>query len=340
MQAIFLEKYGPASVLRIGTVSMPRLRDNDVLIKNLWAGINPIDYKIRQGGRFEQPIDSSNPRILGWDGAGVVQQIGPDVTGFQIGDEVYYAGDALRNGSYAQYTAVDSRIVAKKPSSLNFDQAAAVPLVAITCWEAMVEDFRIEAGQKVLIYNGAGGVGSFAIQLAKCYGGQVCATASRQETSDFCKQMGAEYVLNHHDPLKPQIQNMGLEGFDFIFTCYDPRERLLELIDLLNPCGKISLITFRSNPEVMAKIDTGSLSIKCQSISFRSMFMRTYFNFQPDKQGQILKKVAEMIDKGAYKSTVTKKFEWNEIAQAHELLQSEKSIGKAVIHIPEADVEP
>eukprot|EP01024_Parvocaulis_polyphysoides_P031345 TRINITY_DN2835_c0_g6_i3.p1 TRINITY_DN2835_c0_g6~~TRINITY_DN2835_c0_g6_i3.p1 ORF type:complete len:254 (-),score=42.93 TRINITY_DN2835_c0_g6_i3:69-782(-) len=221
MQAIFQTKYGDSSVLTYGELPKPKPQPHDVVVQNRWTGINPIDYKVRDGLPGAQEIDPSNPLIIGWDGAGTVTEVGAEVSEFSVGDEVYYSGSIVRAGSYAQYTAVDSRIVAKKPSSLDFAEASAIPLVAITSWETMVEDAKTKKGDKVMIYNGAGGLGSFAIQLAKHLGAVVVATASRPDSIEFCKSMGADHVINHREALKPQLEKIGVTDFNLIFHCYD-----------------------------------------------------------------------------------------------------------------------
>eukprot|EP01025_Chloroclados_australasicus_P060086 TRINITY_DN7667_c1_g1_i7.p1 TRINITY_DN7667_c1_g1~~TRINITY_DN7667_c1_g1_i7.p1 ORF type:complete len:619 (+),score=33.34 TRINITY_DN7667_c1_g1_i7:246-1859(+) len=338
MQAIYQTKYGGSSVLTYGTLPLPKILPKDILVENRWTGINPIDFKVREGLPGAAEIDENDPLIIGWDGAGVVKEVGPEATGFAIGDEVYYAGVISRKGSYAQYTAVDHRIVAKKPTSLDFAEAAAVPLVAITSWETMVEEYQVKPGTKVLIYNGAGGLGSFAIQLAKHLGGEVYASASRPETIEFCKQMGADHVINHREPLKPQIEALGISGFDLIFHCYDPTHILSDLTELLNPMGRIAL-TFGSSPEQLSKIDSLTMFQKRQTISFTFMYARPLYDLEPEKQGELLKEIANLIDKGVLKSTVTQKFDWKQMMEAHDVSASGKAVGKMVVSVPPVQSE-
>eukprot|EP01023_Acetabularia_acetabulum_P016919 TRINITY_DN183_c1_g1_i2.p1 TRINITY_DN183_c1_g1~~TRINITY_DN183_c1_g1_i2.p1 ORF type:complete len:351 (-),score=64.08 TRINITY_DN183_c1_g1_i2:315-1319(-) len=332
MQAIFQTQYGSASVLQYGEVPKPVPQPKDVIVQNKWIAVNPIDFKVREGLPGAAEIDPANPLVIGWDGAGTVTEVGPEASGFSVGDEVYYSGSIIRNGCYAQYTAVDSRIVAKKPSSMEFSEAAAVPLVAITCWETMVEDAKTKPGDKVLIYNGAGGLGSFAIQFAKYLGAEVVATASRPETIDFCKSMGADHVINHREELKPQLEKIGISGFDLVFHCFDPTKILSKLTELLNPFGRIAL-TFMASPETFSQVDGLSMFFKKQTISHTMMFARSRFDVEQEKQGQLLAEIAAIIDKGALKSTVTKKFGWKEMVQAHELSESGKAVGKMVLEV-------
>eukprot|EP01026_Neomeris_dumetosa_P083897 TRINITY_DN9783_c0_g1_i10.p1 TRINITY_DN9783_c0_g1~~TRINITY_DN9783_c0_g1_i10.p1 ORF type:complete len:368 (+),score=48.29 TRINITY_DN9783_c0_g1_i10:93-1106(+) len=332
MQAIFQTNYGDSSALTYGKVPLPKLQPKDVMIKNYWTGINPIDFKVRNGLPGAQEIDPNNPLVLGWDGAGVVTEVGPEATGFKVGDEVYYAGSIVRGGSYAQYTAVDSRIVSLKPKSMDFDEAASIPLVAITSWETLIEDAQVEAGDKVLIYNGAGGLGSFAIQLARHLETVVVATASRPETIEFCQKMGAQHIINHREPLKPQMEKIGIEGFDMIFHCHDPTKVLPELVELLNPFGRIACVS-NSSSETIGKLDTSSMHMKRQTLSFTFMFARSLFGKEPERQGKLLKEVADLIDSGVLKSSVTKKYGWQEMASAHQQSESGKAIGKIVVEV-------
>ncbi|WP_144874276.1 zinc-binding alcohol dehydrogenase family protein, partial [Hyella patelloides] len=171
-------------------LAKPQPTDRDLLVRIKAVAVNPVDYKVRSSIK-EQP---TTPKILGWDGSGIVEQVGADTSLFKVGDEVYYAGSITRPGTNSEYQLVDERIVGKKPRNLSFVEAAALPLTTITAWEALFERLAITAHQKstILIINGAGGVGSIAIQLAKQVAGlQVIATASRKETIAWCQKMGA-----------------------------------------------------------------------------------------------------------------------------------------------------
>ncbi len=205
-------------------IEQPTLGARDLLVRVQAISVNPVDYKVRSSIQ-EKP---SVPQILGWDAAGVVEQVGPQVSLFKPGDEVYYAGSITRAGSNSELHAVDERIVGRKPARLSFEQAAALPLTTITAWEAMFDRMAICASQQrfaitdqqsasnynkyILIIGGAGGVGSIAIQLAKQVAGlTVIATASRPETVDWCFKMGADYTINHREPFKAALKKIGID---------------------------------------------------------------------------------------------------------------------------------
>src|SRR5690242_10269242 len=184
----------------------PAPAGRDLLVKVEAVSVNPVDTKQRKAG-------SPTPRVLGWDAAGTVAAAGPQVTLFKPGDAVYYAGDVTRPGCDSEYHLVDERIVGRKPKSLDFAQAAAIPLTAITAWEAFFDRMKVQrdSGASVLIINGAGGVGSIAIQIAKATGLKVIATASRPETIAWVKELGAQQVVDHRKPLRPQIEALGMK---------------------------------------------------------------------------------------------------------------------------------
>src|SRR6476646_5495369 len=189
----------------------PAPAGRDLLVKVEAISVNPVDTKQRK-------VDSPAPRVLGWDAAGTVEAVGPEVTLFKPGDEVYYAGDVTRPGANSELHLVDERIVGRKPKRLDFAQAAAIPLTAITAWEAFFDRMKIrrDGGASLLIINGAGGVGSIAIQLAKATGLKVIASASRPETITWVKELGAHHVVDHRKPLRPQLEALGLKNVDYI----------------------------------------------------------------------------------------------------------------------------
>jgi NADPH:quinone reductase-like Zn-dependent oxidoreductase len=194
MKAIQIHSYGGPEVLKFEDVSRPALNDDDVLIKVLAAGVNPVDWKIRQGymeGMFTLPL------ILGWDVAGIIEEKGQKVTGLEIGDSVYTRPDILRNGAYAEYIAVKASEVALKPKSLNYIKAAAVPLAALTAWQSIFDLAQLQAGQKILIHAAAGGVGHYAVQFARWAGAHVVGTASAQN-HDFLKSIGAHETIDYN----------------------------------------------------------------------------------------------------------------------------------------------
>lgn len=335
MKAIAQVEHGDASVLKVHKLPIPTAGPMDIIVANRASGVNPVDYKVRDGEIITAPIDPSLPLILGWDGAGVVHAVGSKVTKFQVGDEVYYSGDVTRAGSYAEYTAVDARVVAKKPKSLSFVQAAAIPLVSITAWELLVETLRVEKGKSVLIYNGAGGVGSVAMQLAKIMGLMVVATASRPETTEWCKKLGADHVINHRSKssLKEQLEGIGLkDGVDYATHLHDANNAA-DLVLALKPLGALGFIQPVPS-EAMSKIDTVDLFTKRKSLHCVFMFMRTMLDIKPEMQGELLEKVAQFFDDGKMQDIKTKEFGLEQAGEAHALQASGKVHGKIVLTIP------
>ena len=195
MKAIGLMQYGDKSVLQEIEMQTPLLGDTDVLIEVYAAGINPVDWKIREG-LLQDVISYDFPLVLGWDVAGVVAAIGPNVTACKVGDEVYSRPDIERNGAYAEYVAVDEKYVAKKPRNLSFEEAASIPLVGLTSWQSLVKFANVQKGNKVLIHAGSGGIGTFAIQLAKSFGAHVATTTSTKNMQ-FVKDLGADTVVDY-----------------------------------------------------------------------------------------------------------------------------------------------
>jgi len=277
----------------------------------------------------------SGIRILGYDASGVVTQVGSATSKFKVGDEVYFAGVHNRQGSNAEFCAVDERLVGKKPKSLPHNLAAGMPLTGITAFEGLLEGLAIperdkpeEKPKSILVVAGAGGVGAIVIQVAKkLLHLNVIATASRSETADFCKKMGADHIINHHHNLKEQINKLGLPGVDYVFNCYDADPVIEQLIDVINPLGKICLITETCKP-----VDISHLMAKRGSIVYEMMFTRATANIEPEKQGQILDKLADLLDAGVLQCHVNKTYNlWNDIKQAHLDMESGKTIGKIVL---------
>ena len=225
MKAIALTRYlpidDPQSLVDI-ELPQPKPGAHDLLVRVEAVSMNPVDTKVRA----PKPQVEAQPKVLGYDAAGVVEAVGDGVTLFKPGDAVWYAGDITRSGSNAQYQLVDERIVGRKPANFDFANAAALPLTAITAWELLFQRMRFDAdgadrGRSLLIIGGAGGVGSIAIQLARRAGLVVIATASRPETIEWCIQMGAQHVIDHRQPLKPQLQALGFSEVDAIVNFAD-----------------------------------------------------------------------------------------------------------------------
>jgi NADPH:quinone reductase len=297
--------------------------------------VNPVDTKIR-AALGNAPLET--PRILGWDAAGVVVETGSEVSGFAPGDEVYHAGDLTRPGCNAEFQCVDARLVARKPLTWSFEDAAALPLVALTAWELMFERMGIsvdgnDAGKAILVINGAGGVGSALIPLARHAGLRVIATASRTETVDWCGQLGAHGVINHRAPLRPQCEALGIGAFPFIANLYNTELHWDATADLIAPLGALGLIV-----EPREKLHIGDpLKAKCARIAWEFMAARAKFR-TPDMQvqGEILARVATLCDQGVFPRIRTRTFDGltvENLRVAHAAMESGTARGKWVLRV-------
>ena len=274
------------------------------------------------------------PKIIGWDAVGMVEQVGENVTLFKVGDAVYYAGDITKSGSYAEYQVIDERLVGKKPANLSLEESAGIPLVALTAWEIFFDRMRLsperDAGKTILIIGGAGGVGSIAIQLAKkLLGLRVITTASRPETTDWCKQMGADMVVNHKD-LVNEVRQQGVQHVDYIVDFVDTNGYWDAMTELIKPQGHIASITGSAEPVVLNKL-------KSKSVSFSWELMFTRSSYQTDdmiEQHRILNRVAALYDSGTLIPIVNKVLNGlsaDTVKSAHTQLESGTTIGKLVI---------
>jgi len=335
MKSVVLTRYlpidDPGSLLDADLpVPIPGPRDLRVRVEAV--SVNPVDAKVRA----PKPQVEPQPRVLGYDAAGTVDAIGAEVTGFGPGDAVYYAGDVTRPGSNAEFQLVDERLVAKKPASLDFAQAAALPLTAIAAWELLFQrmPYAFEgggAGKTLLVIAGAGGVGSIAIQLAKLAGFRVVATASRTESIDWCRRMGADAVVDHRQPLAPQLQALGLAQVDAALNLADTDRYWQELGELLAPQGHVGLIV-----EPAGALRIGDpYKAKCIGIHWEFMFARPRFRTADmDEQGRILARVAELVDAGRLHGTQTRNLSPINAAnlrEAHRQLESGTTIGKLTL---------
>lgn len=305
----------------------------DLIVEIKACAINPVDTKIR-ASLGSSSIDP--PRILGWDAAGTVLATGSQVSSFSIGDEVFYAGDLTKPGCNAQRQAVDSRLVARKPTTWSFAESAAVPLVGLTAWELLFERMAISpdganSGQPILLINGAGGVGSAAIPLARMAGLHVIATASRPETTDWCLSRGAHQVINHHVPLRPQLEALGIQELPWIANFYQPEIHWQQTADLLAPMGTLGLIVEPKSPVTIGD----PLKAKCARIVWEFMAARARFQL-PDMhvQGQTLARLATLCDNGTISSLVTRHLgplTPTTLREAHHAMESATAHGKWVV---------
>lgn len=313
-------------------IDKPTPTNQELLVKIRAISVNPVDYKIRQNSAKETVLET--PKIIGWDAVGVVEAVGENVTLFNIGDEVMYAGDLTKQGSNAEYQVVDERIVGRKPKSLSDKDSAVIPLTALTAWEILFDRMRLnpekDKGKSILIIAGAGGVGSIAIQLAKkLLGLKVIATASRPESIEWCKQLGADFVVNHKN-LVQEVQESGFQTVDFILDFVDTNFYWDSMAELIKPQGHIASITGSASPVVLNKLKT-------KSVSFSWEFMYTRSMFQTEdmiEQHHILNKIADLYDEGILVSTLKTTLHGlsaETLKKAHTQLESGTTIGKLAI---------
>ncbi|MGE9310611.1 zinc-binding alcohol dehydrogenase family protein [Niabella sp. CJ426] len=312
-------------------ITTPQPTGHEILVKVKAAGVNPVDFKVRQNSAKEKMLDT--PKIIGWDAAGIVEAVGSDVTLFKAGDEVYYAGDITKNGSNAEFQLVDERIVGKKPVNLTYVEAAAMPLTTLTAWEILFDRMRInekDKGKSILIIGGAGGVGSIAIQIAKKVAGlTVLATASRAESVEWCKRLGADYVVNHRD-LVNEVQAAGFQQIDFILDFVDVNQYWDAFAELIRPQGAIGSISDPVQPVNLRQLKSKSVSFHWELMFTRSMFQTEDII----EQHYILNKAAELFDNGTLQPTLTTTLSGllaDNFKNAHRKLESGSTIGKLVI---------
>jgi NADPH2:quinone reductase len=307
--------------------AMPTLKDRDLLVKVKAISVNPVDTKVRRN-----PVAVGNTRILGWDAVGEVVEVGSGVQHFKVGDQVWYAGDLTRDGSNAEYQAVDERIVSLKPQSLSDAEAAALPLTAITAWEMLFDRFNVDLDKfdNILVIGGAGGVGSIAIQLLKAKTNlKVIATASREETKAWVKSLGADYVIDHTEDLNTQIKALGLDAPRYIFSTNQTETYLPQISKLIAPQGKFGLI---DDPKSLDIVEFKSKSV---SVHWEFMFTRSMFNTTDiEQQSQLLHQVAELVDNHRIKTTLNQtlgKINAKNLKLAHELIETGRAKGKIVL---------
>jgi NADPH:quinone reductase len=315
----------PNSLLDV-TTPIPELRPRDVLVRVIAVSVNPADVKTRAGLK-----KSDQPTILGFDAAGVVEAVGPQVDSLSVGDEVWYAGDIGRPGSNAEFQAVDERIVAHKPTTLSFAEAAALPLTTITAWETLFDRFELteQSEGTLLVLAAAGGVGSILIQLAKARTGlKVIGTASRDDSKNWATKMGADEVINHHQ-LRSEATDVAPDGIDYLFSPHSDGN-IDDYAAIVRPFGHITAIDEPPNLDL--------LPLKEKSIAWHWELMFTRAMFQtPDmiEQSRLLTRAASLVDSGVLRTTATKSiddFSAAGLRQAHHDVESGRMIGKVVVH--------
>lgn len=303
----------------------------DILVELRAISVNPVDYKVRRS----TPPQDGDWKILGWDAAGIVSAVGPDVTLLQVGDPVFYAGSITRPGTNAEYHLVDERIVGRKPESLDWAQAAALPLTSLTAWESLFDRLDVTrpvpgAAPAILIIGGAGGVGSIAVQIARQRTDlTVIATASRPETQHRVRALGAHHVIDHVQPLAAQVAALGIGAPAFVFSTTQTQQHVADIAELIAPQGRFGLI---DDPQ---SFDVTLFKRKAVSIHHELMFTRSIYE-TPDmgEQGKILDTIAALVDAGEIVTTLTERLSPINAAnlkRAHAQLESGTAKGKIVL---------
>ncbi|WP_282031402.1 zinc-binding alcohol dehydrogenase family protein [Winogradskyella eximia] len=310
-------------------LNTPKATGRDVLVEIKAISVNPADYKVRAG----MPVEGDDWKVIGWDATGVVKEIGEDVSLFKVGDEVWYAGDFTRQGSYAQYQVVDERIVGKKPSSLSFPEAAALPLTSLTAYEMLFDRLQVskdDASKSILVIGAAGGVGSILVQLAKKLTKlNIIGTASREETTAWLKDLGADSVINHRNKLSEEFEKYNLAAPDYIVSLNATEQHADEIVKVIKPQGRFGFIDDPKTFNVMP--------FKAKAVSTHIEFMFTRSMFQTEdmiEQHNILNEVSGLIDNGTIKTTLGENFgiiNAENLRKAHAFLETGKAKGKIVL---------
>jgi zinc-binding alcohol dehydrogenase family protein len=334
MKAIGYTQAGPItapdSLIEL-EVETPQPGAHDLLVEVKGISVNPVDIKVRASA--DMGPESGQSKVIGYDAAGIVRAVGSEVSRFKVGNEVFYAGDITRPGTNAAFHTVDERIVGRKPTSLDFAEAAGMPLTSITAWELLFDSLVLKegdgAGESLLIIGGAGGVGSILIQLAKKLTGlNVIATASRPETVEWVQKMGADHVINHRESLVDQMQALGIQP-KYVASLNGTEQHMPAIIELIQPRGQIALI---DDPETL---DVMPLKPKSLSINWEFMFARSMFQTADiEQQHQLLNRIADLLDDGTLQSTVTTNLGDLNVAnlkEAHAQQESGRVIGKNVL---------
>lgn len=310
MKAIYIEQYGNANQLTLGQLTKPTITDNQVLIKVQGAAVNPVDWMVREGF-LQDSGEHQLPLILGWDAAGEIAEIGNDVHDFTVGDSVFTYAPIAKQGAYAEYIAVDSDLVAAKPQSIDTLTAAAVPLAATTAWQSLVYGCKLKAGERILIHNASGGVGSFAVQIAKSLGAYVIGTASASK-ADFVKSLGVDEFIDYRsqrfeDVIKGEVDSvLAAVGGDDIL------QRSLQIIK--NGGGLVSLLD-----------DVDIAAATAKNINAQRWWVTP--------SAADLQSIAALIDNGQVNVHIDSVFPLEEVKQAHALSESQRARGKIVLQV-------
>lgn len=315
-------------------INQPTIKSHDILVNVEGVSVNPVDTFVRGGGRRQQ---LKHPKIIGWDAVGKVVALGSQTSLFKIGDRVWYAGEFTRPGSNQEYQAVDERLVGRAATNLDFAQAAGIPLVGLTAYESLFEQLPLQLARPskkqaptILIINGAGGVGSMAIQLAKLAGLTVIATASRPASIDWVTQLGADYVVNHHQDLPTQVHALGFKDVDYIMNLNNLDAHWKDITRLIKPEGYVVATTENHHP-----IDLQSLTKKWVHFTWEWMYSKAYYQSERMiSQHQILDQLAQWYEEGKLKPIVTRSYRPINAAnliKAQADVETGKMIGKVTL---------
>lgn len=331
VKAIGYETKGGVEVLTELELPTPEPGPRDLRVAIKAVSVNPVDVKRR---RWEDPTDGMSPRVLGYDAAGIVEAVGSEVTLFKPGDEVFYAGAMDRPGTNSEFHLVDERIVGPKPASLSFAEAAAMPLTSITAWEMLFDRMKVpygvlQPGGTLLVLNGAGGVGSMLIQLANHLTGlTVIATASRPETAEWVRKLGARHVADHSKPIDEALHAIGLNGVDYIGMITTTTGSAPALARAINPQGHITFID--NFDDSIAPFKPKSITVSWEMMFTRSLFQTS----DMDAQHRLLKSVSELVDASVLRTTLTHMagpLTVPNLRKAHERIETGRATGKTVL---------
>lgn len=316
MKAIAIQEFGGRDTLQLMDLPIPEVGPQEVLIRIKAAGVNPVDWKIREGF-LRDFLPHEFPIILGWDAAGIVEKVGAEVKGHQVGDEVYtYCRlPVVQNGTYAEYVVLPGDIVAKKSANLSFEQAASIPLAGLTAYQSLFDAGNLQRGETVLIHAAAGGVGGFAIQLAKRHGATVIGTAS-PHNHEYLRELGADRVIDYStQDFRQVIREWYPSGVDLVYDCIGG-DALEQSVEILNSTGRLITI-----------VESGQVAtMKAQGINVQFVFVAP--------NAQQLEALSQMADQGALQTHVSGTFPLEEAAQAHEALETHHVKGKLVLTMP------
>lgn len=310
MKAVVIEDYGSKEQLKEMELDKPALKENQVLVELHATSINPIDWKVREG-YAKDALPFEFPVVLGWDAAGVIKEVGSNVSDWKVGDEVFARPSTTAKGTYAEYTAIDADLLAKKPENISFTEAAGVPLAGQTAWQALIEFGKIQEGDNVLIHAGSGGVGSFAIQIAKSFGANVATTASRKNQS-LVEELGADTFINYREE---DFSEAG-QYYDFVLDTIGG-EVLEKSYGVVKEGGRLATIVAQPDQETAEKYGIEAANV--------------YLN----ETGERMAAIGELIEKGQVKPVVGHTYPFGEagLQEAHDLSETGHARGKICIEM-------